>query len=243
MTLPYNGYHIECLRFGSRKGGKGMGCCAVDIIQNFNHAPDAEVPDGFVPIYHGDSGVPLIDYSTGAPLGFGPTNLDVFLGFLGTGTFNAGKKADKTFIAVMTAAQVSSPTGRKWLKILKEHGFEFIRAVNNSVYGGDGGLAVDADMKPAGAPHLNYIFGLFRNITNNQVPDPFAPPEEWAKLPEVSKQQVIDLWRAGYPEPFSKPEAAPKPTAESKPATKAKKKGGVPDNLAEQAAPPVSFRG
>lgn len=211
--LPYNGYHLECLRLGSRKGGAGMGCCAVDVFQNFNHDPDSKAgSEGFVGIENGDTNTKIMDLTANEQLGYGPTNKDVFLGYLRSGTFNQHDKMDKTFFAVLTKEQCNSSTGKKWLKILKENGFEFVRAVNNSVYNG-GSKPRAKDAAPTGHAHVNYIFGLFRNISESGVKDPFAPPAGWDKLP--APEWLGDVWESGvYPKARPKSEITGKPKEE-----------------------------
>ena len=68
--------------------------------------------------------------------------------------------------------------GTKWLKILKENGFEFIRTTDNSVYTGS-----KVEKTPGnGHSHDVYLFGLFRNIGKSSVKDPFQPPKAWVAL-------------------------------------------------------------
>jgi hypothetical protein len=110
---------------------------------------------------------------------------------------------NRVFLAAITRSQTQSATGKKWLGILKEQGFEFIRATDNSVYTGQ---AV-AEEPGKGAGHPVYIFGLFRNISSSALEDPFAPPKEWASLPEP-EMTPNQIWLAGKTELFSEEVAA-----------------------------------
>lgn len=169
---------MEFLRFGSSIPGSYWGCCCVDIIQNLKVDPDAKAS---IQCVSGDSGTALGDKF------FGPTYRDIFWQRLRIGTFSDRDMPNHAFLAVLTESQVSGGVGQKWLKLLHEAGFEFIRAIDNSVYTGTGLLA-NPD-KPTGGSHKNYLFGLFRNIGNGAVPDPFAPPSAWTALGENTKTQ------------------------------------------------------
>jgi hypothetical protein len=116
---------MEFLRFGSQIPGIYHGCCAVDIIQNFKVDPDAPAS---IQCVHGDSGVSLNAF-------LGLTYHEIFLARLRCGTFSQKELPCRAFFASMTADQLKTENGKKWLAILRENGFEFIRAVHNSVYG------------------------------------------------------------------------------------------------------------
>lgn len=170
---------MEFLRFGGYIPGEYWGCCAVDIIQNFNQDPDDKAS---IQMISGDQGTPLT--KDGELLFCGPTWRDIFWQRLRKGTFNSGDKPNHTFLAVLTEGQLVGAIGKKWLAILKEAGFEFIRTVDNSVYTGKDLLGQGTGYVGI-SPHLNHIFGLFRNIGNGAVEDPFTPPKAWTDLPEV----------------------------------------------------------
>lgn len=181
---------MEFLRFGSRiPGAYRWGCCAVCIIQNFSQDPDAPAS---VQLVSGDSGMPILT-EDGEEAFLGYTNREIFLQRLRIGTFSSDDMPNHVFLAVMTADQLSWANGkaRKWLQILKENGFEFIRATDNSVYTGhrlqreidntdedELFYADDTDQES----HVNYIFGLFRNIGCGRISDPFEPPQAWKDL-------------------------------------------------------------
>lgn len=108
-----------------------------------------------------------------------------------------------TFIATLTEYQLTTTNGLKWLAILKETGFEFVRTVDNSVYTGTD-LLGNPDFSRSS--HKNYIFALFRNIGNGAVEDPFTPPEAWLDIeggvasavdciPETERPKLIETHR------------------------------------------------
>lgn len=174
---------MEFLRFGSSIPGTNWGCCAMDIIQNFNHDPD------------GESSIQLVDGDYGSPITndkgmifAGPTYGDIFRQRIRIGTFSGQVMPNHAFLAVLTESQVSYNPGKKWLKILKEEGFEFIRTVDNSVYTGPKLLE---DVTHPVSSHKNYLFGLFRNIGNGAVSNPFMPPNEWTDIPSVVPEPNI----------------------------------------------------
>lgn len=175
---------MEFLRFGSSIPGSYWGCCAMCIIQNFKVDPDAKAS---IQLVDGDGGYPI----TGKGGGFlfsGPTYHDIFKQRLRIGTFSNRDMPNHGFLAVLTHEQVNGGVGKKWLKILKEEGFEFIRTVDNSVYTGESTIKT-----PGGggtSSHKNYLFGLFRNIGSGAVADPFTPPSAWTDLPAV----VPEAW-------------------------------------------------
>lgn len=150
---------MEFLRFGSSIPGTYWGCCAVDIIQNFKVDPDEK---SSIQLVSGDSGVALGDKFAG------PTYRDIFKQRIRIGTFSDREMPCHIFLAVMTSDQISGGHGAKWLKILREEGFEFIRATANSVY--------VSNSRP------NYLFGLFRNIGGHKLDNPFLPPKAWTDL-------------------------------------------------------------
>jgi hypothetical protein len=171
---------MEFLRFGSHIPGNYWGCCACCIIQNFNTNPDDKAS---IQMVYGDSNDIIVDPDgVKGELFAGPTYRDIFWQRIRVGTFDVRPMPNHGFFAILTKSQVGSNNGKKWLAILKEAGFEFIRTVDNSVYTGAG-------LKPeVGHSHPNYIFGLFRNIGNGAIKDPFTPPKEWTDLPSVKTE-------------------------------------------------------
>lgn len=171
---------MEFLRFGSSIPGSYWGCCAVDIIQNFKFDPDTK------------ASIQLVDGDGGAPVGnnayAGPTYRDIFHQRIRFGTFDTRDMPNHGFIAILTESQVNGGHGAKWLAILKEAGFEFIRTVSNSVYGGQ---SVLPSLPDTGGSYQNHIFGLFRNIGSGAVADPCTPPKAWTDLPSVK----IEAWQ------------------------------------------------
>ena len=180
---------MEFLRFGSSIPGSYWGCCAVCIIQDFKQDPDTPYA---IEVVSGDGGEPICGHF------LGKTYREVFETRMRIGTFSDDEMPNHAFLAVMTDWQLSSDVGLKWLKILKEHGFEFIRTVDNSVYTGPTlkGDAVpeyyDDEEWYGEETHPNYIFGLFRNIGSGAVDDPFKPPQAWADL-EGGVVEVYDV--------------------------------------------------
>lgn len=172
---------MEFLRFGSSIPGSYWGCCAVDIIQNFKQDPDAPAS---IQLVGGDCGTPLVDDKGGSKF-LGMTEHEVFKARLRINTFNTGDKPNHTFFAVLTASQIAGTVGKKWLAILKEEGFEFVRAIDNSVYTGEKLGEIGE-----GTPHINYIFALYRNIGRGAVADPFAPPKAWTDLTTVINEPL-----------------------------------------------------
>lgn len=164
---------MEFLRFGSSIPGSYWGCCAVDIIQNFKQDPDAPAS---IQLVSGDGGMPLTDAAGGSRF-LGMTEHEVFKARLRINTFNLGDKPNHTFFAILTASQISYDPGKKWLAILKEEGFEFVRAIDNSVYTG-----ASLGEIGEGSPHINYIFALYRNIGKGAIKDPFEAPAAWKAL-------------------------------------------------------------
>lgn len=165
---------MEFLRFGSSIPGSYWGCCACDIIQDFKQDPDAKAA---IELVGGDGGAPIMRGSE--PLFAGPTYRDIFWQRLRIGTFSNADTPNHAFIAILTDWQISGGVGYKWLQILAEAGFEFIRTVNNSVYTGSG----TANKVPGDkGSHQNYIFALIRNIGTRGCANPFKPPKAWTDI-------------------------------------------------------------
>lgn len=156
---------MECLRFGSSIPGGYWGCCAADIIQNCKVDPDASAS---ISLVDGDGGTFMQKF-------LGKTYREIFESRLRIGSFSTCDMPNHAFFVILEKAQISSGYGQKWLAILKEHGFEFIRTVNNSVWNKD-----------------NYVFALFRNTGPNAVQDQFTPPPGWTDLPSNGKKEP---WR------------------------------------------------
>jgi hypothetical protein len=167
---------MEFLRFGSSIPGSYWGCCAVDIIQNFAQDPDQQAS---IQLVNGDGGTPIT--KDGESLFAGKTWREIFWQRLRVGTFDRRDLPNHGFLAIMTEGQIRQGNGLKWLAILKEAGFEFIRTVSNSVYAGSG----VGDRNPTESNNANYIFGLFRNIGNGYIIDQFRPPQEWLDMGAV----------------------------------------------------------
>lgn len=175
---------MEFLRFGSSIPGSYWGCCAVDIIQNFSAGhPDDKAS---IEVVCGDGGQPIGNYF------LGKTSREIFEARLRIGTFSDTDLPNHAFLCVLTARQISYGNGAAWLKVLKENGFEFIRAIDNSVYSGEGLAGTEFyeeddcyDSSP------NYLFGLFRNIGVGKIANPFQPPREWEEL-EGGVKEIYD---------------------------------------------------
>lgn len=177
---------MEFLRFGSSIPGSYWGCCAVCIAQNFKVDPDEKAS---IELVNGDGGNPIVK---GGKVQFlGKTYREIFESRLRIATFNSTDKPNHVFLAVLTSDQISYPgsVGHKWLQILKENGFEFIRTTDNSVYSGKEVISAPGEQKCS--PHENYIFGLFRNIGHGAVKDPYTPPKAWTDLEQV----VPEVWQ------------------------------------------------
>jgi hypothetical protein len=168
---------MEFLRFGSSIPGSYWGCCAVCIIQNFKVGPDDKAS---ISLVDGDGGMPILDRG-GKQLFAGPTYKDIFEQRLRTGTFSSNDMPNHTFFAILTDWQLGCTNGAKWLKILKENGFEFVRTVDNSVYSGKN---LSISLKES-STNKNYIFALYRNIGKGGVLDAFQPPAAWTVLDKV----------------------------------------------------------
>lgn len=168
---------MEFTRFGSTIPGSYWGCCACDVIQNFKVDPDAKAA---IELVSGDGGGPLGKYA-------GPTYRDIFWQRIRFGTFDTRDMPNHAFIAILTDSQISGGVGKKWLEILKQAGFEFIRSVSNSVYQG---ASLLGDEEPSNGS-LNHIFMLVRNIGAGAAVDPFTPPKAWTSLEQV----VPEAWR------------------------------------------------
>jgi hypothetical protein len=181
---------MEFLRFGSSIPGSYWGTCSTCIIQNFKVDPDAPAS---IQLVCGDGGEPLGDQY------LGKTYREIFEGRLRIGTFSDSSMPNHTFLAIMTSTQINSGNGYKWLKILHENGFEFIRAFDNSVYSGED--LYDED-DPVDSENPNYLFGLFRNIGQGRIQDPYHPPHAWKELgPEQHNDEYhLKRWEEiGYP--------------------------------------------
>jgi hypothetical protein len=178
-----NSNKVEFLRFGSSIPGGYWGCCAGDIIQAFKTDPDELASCQSV---NGDGGYPQTDINDEF-LYFGPTNRDLFMQRLRVGTFGTGDMANHFFLAVLTDWQLEEEIGQKWLAILKECGFEFIRTVANSVYTGSEISGPEGE-----GNSLNHVFGLFRGIAQGAPGDQYTPPEAWTALPQVKQE----TWQA-----------------------------------------------
>lgn len=166
---------MEFLRFGSSIPGEYWGCCAFDIIQNFKHDPDKKAS---IQLVNGDAACPIM---RGNDMLFaGPTYRDIFLQRLRIGTFSSQGMPNHGFLAIMSDIQLCSQIGNKWLALLKEQGFEFIRSVSNSVWTGS---TLGKPSKEGS--NLNHLFGLFRNIGQGGPSNPFEAPKQWTELPQV----------------------------------------------------------
>lgn len=170
---------MEFLRFGSSIPGAYWGCCAVCIIQNFKVDPDSKAS---IQLVSGDGGGAIGDKFCG------PTYRDIFKERIRIGTFSSSDMPNHAFFAVLTESQICGGVGRKWMEILKEEGFEFLRTTDNSVYTGS---KVDGSGR---SPHPNHIFALFRNISGSRIKDPFTPPKAWTDLKQVTPEswELID---------------------------------------------------
>lgn len=167
---------MEFLRFGSSIPGGYWGCCACCIIQNFTYDPDEKAS---IQLVSGDGGGPIMRGKEF--LYAGPTYRDIFNQRIRIGTFDSRDMPNHAFLAILTQWQLEDEIGAKWLQILKETGFEFVRTVSNSVYAGQK-LGSATDDSP------NHIFGLFRNIGTGAISNPFTPPQEWRDLDVVTPE-------------------------------------------------------
>lgn len=196
--MAYSASKIEFLRFGSQVGGEGIGCCAIDIVQGFVNDPDAKA---VVELRDGDSQTPLFNGKSRAK--YGPTNRDIFENYLRTGTFGTRELPNHIFLASLTEYQCGTDIGKKWLAILKENGFEFIRATDNSVYSG-----VDVKREKTREGRPVYLFGLFRNIGSVRLEDPLKPPQAWLDLPD--SPDLFDKWLSGSTKFYTEEKKEPK---------------------------------
>jgi hypothetical protein len=172
---------MEFLRLGSSIPGSYWGTCSADIIQFFKVDPDAKAS---IQLVSGDGGGPLGDKFAG------PTYRDIFWQRYVIGTFGGSEMPNHAFFAVLTTWQISGAFGQKWLAILKEAGFEFIRSWNNSV-----GSPKHIVAKPevAGSSNDSHLFALFRNIGGKSMKDQFTPPSAWTELDSVK----TEAWQRG----------------------------------------------
>lgn len=167
---------MEFNRFGSTIPGSYWGCCACDIIQNFKVDPDEKAS---IELVSGDGGGSLGKYA-------GPTYRDIFWQRIRFGTFDSRDMPNHAFIAILTDSQMSGGVGAKWLAILKEAGFEYIRSVSNSVYQG---ASLLGNAAPSDGSRNN-IFMLVRNIGIGSIKDQFTPPKAWTDLPNKGMPEV-----------------------------------------------------
>lgn len=169
--LPYSPPGIECLRFGARRGGTGIGCCAVDIFQGFSRDPSDTRPD--IILRQGDTWNYLNNYGEDGVKAVSGTNEEVFLSYLYHGTMDYSKASDHAFLAILTDEQINSSTGRRWLEILKREGFVWVGATSNSVYC---------------EYHPNHIFMMIRStreyMDDGEIMALKEPPEYWKGLAE-----------------------------------------------------------
>lgn len=177
---------MEFLRFGSSIPGSYWGCCAVDIIQDFKQYPSDKAS---IQVVTGDGGGPIGDTFCG------PTWEDIFWQRLRIGTFADSDMPNHAFIAVLTDQQIYHEPGNLWLAILKKAGFEFIRTVDNSVYGSNQvGIYGYDDDDENGCSHPNHIFMLVRNIASRgKIQNPYRPPAAWLELPSVGVPELHTL--------------------------------------------------
>lgn len=174
---------MECIRLGARTGGRNIGCCAVDVFQGFDTDPNALIPETVKQqMFQGDRGEPLL--KDGHTVFLGPTYRDAFLQRLVYSTFDLRPLPDHIFIACMADRQVTGHFGKQWLALLKEHGFEYVRTVSNSVYTHSSvpPNSDDPSVYQHQYPHPLHMFMLVRNISASRVPNTFAPPESWQAL-------------------------------------------------------------
>jgi len=170
---------MEFLRFGSSIPGSYWGCCACCIIQNFKFMPSDKAS---IQMSNGDAGTPVM--RNGGSVFAGPTYEDIFWQRLRVGTFETRDMPNHAFLAILTDSQINGGIGKAWMKILRKAGFEFVRAVGNSVYSGNS--VIDNLSSSSSNQHrANYIFGLFRNIGGGALIDTFAPPAGWNELEQV----------------------------------------------------------
>lgn len=208
-NLPYTPRGIECLRLGARRGGEGIGCCAMDVIQGFNNSPDAICPqqphfdgDGWSPSFHPDGKGQLCIG------GEGITNEQAFLSHITHGSFTPEPEPDHGFVCVLTDSQCSSSTGKKWLAILKREGFEWVGCTSNSVYAGY---------------HPNHVFMLLRNthehMEDSELEQLKHPPKAWEELPEAAEtpEERFSTLRAHIGEAHTSAAKAPEVAEEAAP--------------------------
>ncbi len=170
---------IEFLRLGSSIPGAYWGNCCACLIQNFKTDPDSPCS---IQLVDGDGGNPL-SHSKGGFKFAGKTEKEIFLQRLRYGTFSDRDMPNHVFIACLTQSQISYGVGAKWLKILKEQGFEFFFASDNSVYSGATVISKGGQGMGVHGSHPNYYFILRRNIGTGAATDPFKAPKEWDALP------------------------------------------------------------
>lgn len=179
---------MEFLRFGSSIPGSYWGCCACCIIQNFKVDPDEPAS---IELVCGDGGEPLGDRY------YGKTYREIFHARIMNGTFSEDPMPNHVFLAILTEGQINGGVGKKWLKILSDYGFEFIRSTSNSVYSGEETVEdyndYSGELDSDNSRHINHVFGLFRNIGTERLRDPFSPPSAWVDLDQERVKQVSDF--------------------------------------------------
>lgn len=143
-----------------------------------------------ISLVNGDSGTPLVNEDTDEQLFAGKTYLEVFKLRLRINTFNEHDKPNHTFFAVLTDHQINRDTGKAWMKVFKEEGFEFLRTIDNSVYTGP---ALHKDGVHV-ASRKSHIFALFRNIGRGSIEDPYTPPKAWTDLPSPLNESGGETW-------------------------------------------------
>ena len=162
---------MEFIRYGARTGGRRIGCCAIDLLQGFDVDPDSEM---LCPAKYGDTGDPILE--NGMQAYFGPTALDIFKQRLKVGTFDRSPMPSRMFIAAIAGKQLHATNTRKWLRILKEHGFRWMTSADNSVYG-EGSIV--------------HVFVLIRDISNRTTP--FAP-DAWTEIDAEPIEWNEETW-------------------------------------------------
>jgi len=182
--LPYTPRGIECLRLGARRGGEGIGCCAIDVFQGFSNEPSAVRPP--IPLFEGDSRLPIrryIDDEYRQVTAEG-TNEEVFLTYLKVGTMSNDPLADHGFIAVLSGEQLLTSTGQAWLRILHREGFKWVGATSNAVYA---------------EYHPNHIFMLLRStrdfMDESEIEELQRPPSFWTSLGEPEETPEERFWK------------------------------------------------
>lgn len=160
---------MEFLRFGSSIPGEYWGCCCGDIIQNFKQHPDTKAS---IQLVDGDGGASITH--NGEIAFAGPTLKDIFETRMRIGTFGKRDMPNHFFFVVLEDSQCQSAIGKAWLKMLAEHGFEYLRTVNNSVWN-----------------KRNHVFALFRNCGPNKEKNVFSPPKAWTDIEKAVPEAMF----------------------------------------------------